>query len=327
MRNDFENAARQKNKLSLAAEVFLSVADGIADALLYGEGVEGGFLKDGVIQNDAFLSAYTEARDSLCFEQSDPSETPPETASFVSSFRTETERLASVYLLTAFCRKRAEAGCPISVSDFLYDEGEPENSKIAYMRNSYSDAAYSVFSKGISGASVLYPSSFTAVCEEVYYGRAGYCILPYESSEEGVLSGFRRLISKYELKPVLTCSVVTDAAMQSTTRFALLAKNAMKMNTDGLFHGKALHEYLKITVGGPQEKASLKVLGAASLCGLKCTKTESFPLPWDEGSYSSSLTFSLSGGNPVPFLLYLSLEVPESEIEGVYTDVSAGSPR
>ncbi len=322
MRNDFENAVRRKNKLSLAAEVFLAIADGLADGLLYGEDGEGGFLKENVLQNDAFLNAYLEARDSLCFDKAIPNETPSEIAPFLFSFRTEAERLASVYLLTAFCRKRAEAGYPISLFDFLDDDGEPENSRIAYMRNSYSDAAYSVFSKAIKGASVLYPSSFAAVCEEVYYGRAGYCILPYESSDEGVLSGFRRLISKYELKPVLTCSVITDVSVQSTTRFVLLSKSTVKMSTDGVFVGKTLSKYLKITISGPQERVSLRVLGAASLCGLKCTKTESVPLPWDEGSYSSSLTFSLNGASPEPFLLYLNLEVPECEIEGVYTDIS-----
>ncbi len=321
MRNDFENAARRKNNLSLAAEVFLSVADELADGLLYGEDGKGGFLKENVLQSDAFLNAYAEAGDSLCFGQSLPTGTPLETAPFLSSFRTEAERLVSVYLLAAFCRKRADAGHPISLFDFLDDGGAPENSKIAYMRNAYSDAAYSVFSKGISGASVLYPSSFSAVCEEVYYGRAGYCILPYESSEEGVLSGFRRLISKYELRPVLTCSVITDGSSQSTTRFALLAKSVEKIKTDGRFSGKTLNEYLKITVSGPQEKVSLKVLGAASLCGLECTKTESVPLTWDEGSYAGALTFSLNGDGLIPFLLYLYLEVPESEIEGIYTDI------
>ncbi len=320
MRNEFENAVRRKNRLSLAAEVFLSVADELADSLLYREDGEG-FLKENVLQSDAFLSAYTEARDSLCFTNGVPPETPPETAPFLSSFREDAERLASVYLLAAFCRKREEAGYPISISDFLDGNGEPENSKIAYMRNAYSDAAYSVFSKGISGASVLYPSSFASACEEVYYGRAGYCILPYESSEEGVLSGFRRLISKYELSPVLTCTVITDVSTQTTTRFALLAKSAVKIGIGRAFSEKTLNRYLKITVGGPQEKTSLKVLTAASLCGLKCTKTESVPLTWDEGSYAGAFTFSLNGGNPAPFLLYLYLEVPESEIDGIYTDI------
>ena len=231
------------------------------------------------------------------------------------------ECFAASYLISAFCRKRTEAGAKISVSDFLLGEGEPENSRIAYMRNPYSDKAYGTFSAGIKNASVLYPSNFAAVCEEVYYGRAGYCILPYESSEEGVLSGFRNLISKYELRPVLTCSVMTDASVQSSTRFALLSKSAVRLNARELFSGKSLNEYLKITIGGAQEGIVEKVLAAASFNGISCTKTESVPLPWDDGRYSSAITFSLDKGDPVPFLLYLWLEVPESEIEGIYTDV------
>lgn len=318
MRNDFENAIRRKEKISLAAEVLLSNADEIADSLAFGVGGEDGFLKESVLQSEDFLKAYTEAKNSLLFGSSLPESTPEETSGFLSSFREKSNCFITVYLLSAFCRKRADAGEGLALSRFLDGEGEPENSKIAYMRNAFSDTAYGVFSKWIKDASVTYPSSFAAVCEEVYYGRAGYCILPYESSEEGVLSGFRRLISKYELKPVLTCSVTTDFSVQSTTRFVLLSKSAMRI---AVRSGRRTCEYLKINVGGPQNDVLERVLFAASLNGLSCVKTESIPLPWDEGSYSSDITLSLDGADPVPFLLYLRLEVPECEIEGVYTDI------
>ena len=95
----------------------------------------------------------------------------------------------------------------------------------------------------------------------------------------------------------------------------------MNIDTERAYNGRTLGRYLKIAIGGPQEKAFDKVLGAASICGLRCTKTESVPLPWDEGRYSSSLTFSLDAGELISFLLYLRLEVPESEIEGIYTDL------
>ena len=322
MRNDFENAVREKNKLSLATEVFLATADELASSLVFGADGEKGFPKENVLQNEEFLKAYHFARQSLSFDLPVPDETPTETKSYLASFREKNDCFACAYLLTAFCRKRAEIGHPLSLSDFLDGDGDPENSRIAYMRNSYSDAAYVVFSQGIKDASVLYPQSFAAVCEEVYYGRAGYCILPYESSEEGVLSGFRRLISKYELSPVLTCSVVTDTAVQGTTRFALFTKNVMRLDVKKLYAGKTVNEYLKITVGGPQERVLERVLFAASLSGLSCVKTESIPLPWDESSYSSDITFLIDGADAVPFLLYLSLEIPECEIGGVYTDIS-----
>ena len=320
MRNDFENAEKQKNNISLAAEVFLGAADELADSLVYGTRSENGSLRENILQNDEFMKAYAAARNTLVYSAL-PCGTPNETSGFLSVFRSKAECFASAYLISAFCRKRAEAGAKISVSEFLDGEGEPENSRIAYMRNPYSDKAYGVFSSGIKDASVLYPSSFSAVCEEVYYGRSGYCILPYESSEEGVLSGFRKLISKYELRPVLTCSVITDTSVQSTTRFALLSKSAVRLDAEELFAGKRLNGYLKITIGGPQEKVFERVLTAASLNGLVCTKTESVPLPWDDGRYSSALTFSLGSGDPVSFLLYLYLEIPESEIEGIYTDI------
>ena len=320
MRNDLENAIRRKNKLSLAAEVFLWTADELADSLLIKERKKKNFLGKDILHSEEFLKAYTDLKESLTFEKV-PAEVPEETSNFLSGFRSNAECFACAYLLSAFCKKRSEAGKPITFFDFLGSEGRPDSSKIAYMRNSYADTAYEIFSSVIKNASVLYPSSFAAACEEVYYGRVGYCILPYETSEEGVLSGFRRLISKYELSPVLTCSVVTDPSLQNTTRFVLLAKSAFRVNLELKNTEIKFCQYLKISIGGPQAKVFGKVLAAATFNQLSCVKTESVPLPWDDESYSSSLTFSVGNKDIVPFLLYLKLEVPESEIEGIFADI------
>lgn len=321
MNYGFENASSRGKRLSLDAEVFMGTADELAEQLVFGNGSDGGFLKENILQSEPFRAAYTEALESLSFGGELPLGVPKETAGFLSGFRSKTECFIASYLLSAICRKKAEAGEKIDIGDFLSDGEEPKSSKIAYMRNSYSDKAYAIFSEGLKDATVLYPPSFAAVCEEVYYGRAGFCILPFESSEEGALSGFRRMISKYELHPVLTCSVITDVSLQSTTRFALLAKSSVRLDARKMFRDRALGEYLRITVGGSRSGVTEEVLMSASLNGLTCVKAESVPLPWDGARYSSVLTFSLDGGDPVPFLLYLLLNVPEGELDGAYTDV------
>lgn len=321
MRYGFENASSRRDRLSLDAEVFMGTADELAEQLISGNGADGGFLKEDILQSEPFRAAYTEALESLSFGGELPAGTPKETAGFLSGFRDKTKCFIASYLLSAICRKKAEAGEVIGIGDFLSDAEASKSSRIAYIRSTYSDRAYGIFSKVITDATVLYPPSFAAACEETYYGRAGYCILPFESSEDGVLSGFRRLISKYELHPVLTCSVVTDVSLQSTARFALLSKSAARISVPEAKRVVRLGEYLRITLGGARTGVTEEVLTSASLNGLTSVKVESVPVPWDGARYSSVLTFSLDGGDPVPFLLYLLLNVPEAEVDGVYTEI------
>jgi len=69
------------------------------------------------------------------------------------------------------------------------DDGDERNKtdagRISYLRNYYADAAYTVFASVIDEPTVMYNSDFAGVCEDVYYGRAGCCILPVESSSDG----------------------------------------------------------------------------------------------------------------------------------------------
>ncbi len=93
--------------------------------------------------------------------------------------------------------------------------------RIAYFQNAYADAAFRIFSEVLDAPSVSYASDFTAVCEEVYYGRADMCMLPMDSSRDAKLISFYRLIDKYELNPILSCHVISpDGGV--TTRYALL---------------------------------------------------------------------------------------------------------
>ena len=134
---------------------------------------------------------------------------------------------------SAFCR---EVSLRVSAESVFprYEDNEysPEiTGKIAYIRNTYSDRAYTAFANEISRASALYYSSFRDICEEVFYGRCEYAILPIYTSSDGQLSSFRKLIFRYDLKIVLITDVPTDN--DSFTRFALLQKGLSLNSNDG----------------------------------------------------------------------------------------------
>ena len=98
MRNDFENAIRRKEKLSLSAEVLLSNADELAEALVFGVGGEKGFLKENILQSDEFPRAYAEARKALCFDLSSSDATPNEMAPFLLSLRNLISKFTSIFI-------------------------------------------------------------------------------------------------------------------------------------------------------------------------------------------------------------------------------------
>lgn len=122
-----------------------------------------------------------------------------------------------------FCRIFAEiAGEKLIFFTDESDEHSDGTSKISYLKNAYSDKAYKAFSEVIANASALYYQSFREVCEEVYYGRAKYAILPLFTSEDGSLSSFRKLYLKYDLKIVCTVKIETDG--ENYIEFALFGK-------------------------------------------------------------------------------------------------------
>lgn len=191
--------------------------------------------------------------------------------------------------------------------------------RIAYFKNAYADAAFRIFSDVLDSPSVVYASDFTAVCEEVYYGRADMCMLPLDSSRDAKLISFYRLIDKYELNPVLSCDVVTpDGSV--TTRYALLKRSMCLPERSA--RGGCFFEFSLVPDRGP---ALCDVLCAAKECGLSLYKIDSIPLTYNDRKFSCELIFKV--GDPMgldAFILFLSLAIPEYEPLGIYPHISTG---
>lgn len=223
------------------------------------------------------------------------------------------EACACAFLCKRICELLSERGEGLKVTDFLQHDGDDGDGLIAYMKNAVTDEAYRIFSAYEKGASVTYPSGFAAACEDVYYGRAGYCILPYETSEDGTLSGFGKLIRKYELYPLMACSVPSE---NGVTKLALLGKNPYS----GRLRAAKGRRMLKLTFDSFSEGDPVGLLSAAKELGHRLLKTESAPVSWDSGRYALSFTFEITG-DATAFLLYIALEQPECTYKAIYTEV------
>ena len=317
----FETAAHFAELISSVTECRFSFIDDLAYSLFF---TDGGEREVRELTEESFIADY-QALTAPLRAGGVSSETPKLTAGFLDGFQKSAETVSLSYFCASVCAAAEEAGRKLGASDFFDRDALPVNSKIAYVRNAFSDEAYEIFSRVVPNSSVVYPGSFVAVCEEVYYGRAGYCILPYETLAEGSLSGFQRMIRKYDLYPVFTCSVQgaqNTQSGQNLTRFALLSRGCIpSLQNYGELGGLSSRKYVRITLDNP-EKGVLSQIGiAAAVLGLESAKIESVPVSWDGDRYSYIMNFKLLTDDPCPFLLYLEMEVQECSEVCIFTEL------
>jgi len=89
--------------------------------------------------------------------------------------------------------------CEILTKGISDDREAHAVSSVSYVRSQVTDRAFAVFSAENTSVTASYGADFRTVCEDVYYERSDACILPLESSEDGLLTSFMKLILKYEL--------------------------------------------------------------------------------------------------------------------------------
>ena len=252
-----------------------------------------------------------------------PDNSPPQFANAISPLKQNAEALSQLQRLSAtwqsirLCteiRRNLEEKSLLSHQFFfpeIEEAPQKELCRVAYQRNSYADSAYLQFSKILHDPRVSYAHSFIAACEDVYNGICEYCILPVESSAEGQLNSFSRLIERFDLKIAATCEVAgTDAS--KITRFALLSRSMTVM----LQKGKQTFFEFAAPMGGSPSTAAL--LSAAELCGLELYRVDSLPAT-EPHRFSSHYLFLTDQGDLYTYLIYLAMEAPHYDPIGIYS--------
>lgn len=194
----------------------------------------------------------------------------------------------------------------------MTEDSQQSPCRVAYQRNSYSDSAYLQFSKILQDPRVSYSHSFLAACEDVYNGICEYCILPVESSSEGQLNSFSRLIERYDLKIAATCEVTASADDSKITRFALLSRTL----TVSLQKGKESFFEFATPPGVIPSEAT--ILFAAELCGLRLYRLDSLPAS-EPYRFSTHYLFQTGNADLYTFLVYLAMEAPHYNMIGIYS--------
>ena len=268
---------------------------------------------------DGFRQLYKEMNDNDELRRLFLDEAIPENQKVLSDVYSEMTNDERIYL----CRVLTELYAVRSGKDivsYLVNgiAGNVTGSRIACMRNSYTDTAYDIFSRQLKDPTVMYSTDFINVCEDVYYSRANLCILPIENSTDGNLVSFRNLINKYELKTVMTCSV--DTTYNNYTKFALLKKNIENIRLKS--HAR-YHSFLEFSITMSNAKTLSALLKAAESYNLRLHKIDSVPVTYSENEYSYEIVIALNESefDLMCFICYLCLEMPQFTPVGLYKHI------
>ena len=228
----------------------------------------------------------------------------------------------SIAFSRALARQFREEFSPVQA--LTARQGRQPN-RIAYLRSAFSDLAYRRFSEVLEEPTVAYCDDFNAVCQDVYDGRASLCILPLENSNEGRLTSFRNLINKYDLKLVMTCTVMTGEN-GALTRFGLLKRNMEMIPLRRNVPHRELFEFFYTL---PDEGMSIEgkladlsdILLAARSMRMDLQKIDSEPVTTADAEYGYYLTFYTDAANAElsAFLFYLMMDAPQFAPIGFYT--------
>ena len=205
---------------------------------------------------------------------------------------------------------RTEAGLLASLLPDESSEETPPDTRTAYLRSAYTDRAFSAFSRHIERLSAQYQSSFAAGCEEVYYGRCSYCILPIRNSEDGALTSFIRLITKYDLKIARICDVTTQDG-DNTMRYALLRRGLeLSVPDNGI---------LQATLVLPNGISAGQFLSACELTGASVDSATTLPLRYTSEIASLCICFRIDKSCAAPLLCFLSRSLDSCTVDGIYS--------
>jgi len=184
------------------------------------------------------------------------------------------------------------------------------NSRTAYMQNSYTDKAWRRFSEAVSDMTAEYFTNYPGVCEEVYNTRCRYCILPLSTSGDGQLVSFRKLIGKYDLKICLETEV--ELADESLMRFALLCRRLPGHRKE------ASPGYMDLSVVLPENGSAGNLIAACEALGASVSAVYTIPLEYADSTAEFCMEMHISEADLAGLAVFLEASQLRYTVVGLY---------
>ena len=203
-------------------------------------------------------------------------------------------------------------------NDIEFEMSDEASERVAYLKNSYTDAVYLQFSSLLASPRAAYFNSITDVCENVYKGSCEYCILPIETAGDGKLLSFYELILKYGFKINAVYDLTLDGGY---TRYALVSKRFAAYGNS--LRSKARNRYFEFVLPGNENVSIEELLCASSFCSLKLRRIDTLNFQTDKsGRYPCVCpVFRVDGSDMVTFLSFLAIDCPDFIPIGLYMQI------
>ena len=182
-----------------------------------------------------------------------------EDAALVCHYNTLVKSFDKAYLSSLILSALRRRGYYMAEGDFLVPTDAKES--FVYVRNTFSDEAFDVFSEGFENPRVIYAESFKECVNALNDGRATFCLLPLEERGSVRLAGVSELILKEDLK-INAVSSVFGLDGNADMKYALLSNGFINWEAQG-----EDDRYLELRI---MDKSSLElseILDAVKLFG------------------------------------------------------------
>lgn len=209
------------------------------------------------------------------------------------------------FLCTRICDVLGIRGIK-DVGTFFEGLSEERVNSVSCVKSPLADEAYLKISSVLDDARVVYADDLAEACENVYYGRSTYCILPFANTLDGRLTTIRALAIKYGLKTSQLCRVKNNDG--EFTSFALMKKELMLPVDDSDL-------YFEIRINGLN--AVNELVSVAMVYGFEISEISYFS---GEGGFCD-MTFKVNDESICGFLSYLYLEFPDFIPVGLFKEI------
>ena len=227
---------------------------------------------------------------------------------------TSLARIDRAFLTEIYLCELKKAGYLIDESDFLPVASLPET--FTYVRNSFSDEAYDVFSQDFSDPRVEYSKTFKDCARALTSGEVTYCLLPLEEKGGARLHTVSDIIFRNDFK-INSVIPVFGSDGNADIKYALVSRSftvPRKNEDDDL--------YLEIRLGSDRDGILAEILGVVDYFGMSVYRinTVTFDTEGDPETYVSLVIRDKDTGF-APILTYLTLFVRDFVPVGIYKNL------
>ena len=213
-------------------------------------------------------------------------------------------------------RKASENVIASDIQTFLHIYGTEDSTTdaktISYMRNIYSDSAYRRFTQGDTSFIAISVQTFSEACEEVYYGRCRWCILPIRNSTDGQLTMFKKLTKRFELR-IISVTDILMSDSESFTRFALLGRDIKP--------DRKQYDYFELTFPIDVSLSLSELFDGLTALDIKIESLNTSPTSYSGSESEMNAVLNIKNCDIYPLLMYFHYALPGNEPLGIYSIV------